>query len=980
MSVIIRLQNLALTAGSSDIRKFFGNLQIPGGGVHIIGGKYGDAFVAFVSETEGRLALKLSGRQLCNEVVYLYPSNVEEMNAVIDGKDVKPTAINVVDDSPNPLSNPLIGNTYFSLPTAVTPATAYNPDPSYKNSKGYNYSYSTSTPEEVDRLKRTVDNVLKAESQNLINNIIDNKIMACSTKKARLDPRIRVKEPPTEYNLSTSKISLADESLSLLNGIINNVKKLPPGLNNTSLNKIPANMPVLSKPIHAFIKTETINSTIPVNIPNTINQPIKKERIAVQSKNINEGKVLLGDRPVPTFHVHSEHFLNSRPMNGEGDFVPNMDYQDNFNEENMRGRGGFRGRGTLRGGFDGVNENGEFGQMGRGGFEMGRGKIMFNGPRGGFDGSRGRGGFDNPRGRGRYDSQRGRGGFDGPRGRGGFDSLRGRGGFDNPRGRGCFDGPRGRGGFDHIRGEFDKQDIKDEFGIQKDSGKGEFGSQNDSGKGKFSNNRGNDESEVNKDSEFDESQDRNICEGRGGFDSTRGRGGQRGRGGFDSQIGRGGCDGPRGRGGFDGPLGRGGYDGPRGRGGFDSPRGRGGFDGPLGRGGYDGPRGRGGFDSSRGRGGFDGPRGRGGFDSPRGRGGFDGPRGRGGFDGPRGRGGFDGPRGRGGFDSPRGRLDGPMGRGGFDNIRGRNLNVGKSGFDVSRGRDDIDDSVDMCGFEGVMDRGEFDIPNNIDRKRKSEEPDNTDAIQQEAKKIMLDEEIMRAMKECKDEVEKEQKSTCIHMYNLPKFVKSKDIKIFLGEDCEISEDGVTRLKIITNSHSRRSSDAYIFFKCIELTKKALSFNKKNMSGNTIYVRLCSQSEFEKAVSTEMREKRKSLETDQDSSRNSLDRSRQRHKDCAKKQEWRSEKHDKYIYIRGLPVETTLSSVKSFLGDAKIIESATSVYESREKLVSCVTEMCSKRDLNMAMRLHKTLFKTSECVSVYTISDEEYETKRKYMKG
>lgn len=47
MSVIIRLQNLSWSANSVDIRSFFSGLSIPEGGVHIVGGERGDAFIAF---------------------------------------------------------------------------------------------------------------------------------------------------------------------------------------------------------------------------------------------------------------------------------------------------------------------------------------------------------------------------------------------------------------------------------------------------------------------------------------------------------------------------------------------------------------------------------------------------------------------------------------------------------------------------------------------------------------------------------------------------------------------------------------------------------------------------------------------------------------------------------------------------------------------------------------------------------------------
>lgn len=47
MSVIIRLQNLPWSANAADIRHYFAGLAIPEGGVHIVGGSAGDAFIAF---------------------------------------------------------------------------------------------------------------------------------------------------------------------------------------------------------------------------------------------------------------------------------------------------------------------------------------------------------------------------------------------------------------------------------------------------------------------------------------------------------------------------------------------------------------------------------------------------------------------------------------------------------------------------------------------------------------------------------------------------------------------------------------------------------------------------------------------------------------------------------------------------------------------------------------------------------------------
>lgn len=81
--VIIRLQNLPLEARSIDIRRFFDGLQIPDGGVHIIGGERGDAFIAFNSDDDARMAMARDGLPLCSSRVRLYLSSKNEMNAVI---------------------------------------------------------------------------------------------------------------------------------------------------------------------------------------------------------------------------------------------------------------------------------------------------------------------------------------------------------------------------------------------------------------------------------------------------------------------------------------------------------------------------------------------------------------------------------------------------------------------------------------------------------------------------------------------------------------------------------------------------------------------------------------------------------------------------------------------------------------------------------------------------------------------------------
>ncbi|XP_014088658.2 putative uncharacterized protein DDB_G0282133 [Bactrocera oleae] len=84
MSVIIRLQNLPWSANALDIRQFFKGLSIPDGGVHIVGGEMGDAFIAFSTDEDARQAM-MHDRDKINEVqVRLLLSSRAEMQKVIE--------------------------------------------------------------------------------------------------------------------------------------------------------------------------------------------------------------------------------------------------------------------------------------------------------------------------------------------------------------------------------------------------------------------------------------------------------------------------------------------------------------------------------------------------------------------------------------------------------------------------------------------------------------------------------------------------------------------------------------------------------------------------------------------------------------------------------------------------------------------------------------------------------------------------------
>lgn len=84
MAVVIRLEGLPVVAGSVDIRHFFSGLNIPDGGVHIIGGKTGDAFIIFATDEDARRAMSRTGGVIKNSRVELFLSSKTEMQSTLE--------------------------------------------------------------------------------------------------------------------------------------------------------------------------------------------------------------------------------------------------------------------------------------------------------------------------------------------------------------------------------------------------------------------------------------------------------------------------------------------------------------------------------------------------------------------------------------------------------------------------------------------------------------------------------------------------------------------------------------------------------------------------------------------------------------------------------------------------------------------------------------------------------------------------------
>lgn len=88
MAVVIRLQGLSISAGSQDIRKFFGGLRIPDGGVHIVGGDLEEAFIIFGSDEDARIAMTKSGDYIKGSPIKLLLSSKTEMQNILERSSV----------------------------------------------------------------------------------------------------------------------------------------------------------------------------------------------------------------------------------------------------------------------------------------------------------------------------------------------------------------------------------------------------------------------------------------------------------------------------------------------------------------------------------------------------------------------------------------------------------------------------------------------------------------------------------------------------------------------------------------------------------------------------------------------------------------------------------------------------------------------------------------------------------------------------
>lgn len=195
---IIRLQNLPLEARSIDIRRFFDGLCIPDGGVHIIGGELGVAFIAFQSDEDARQALLRDGNLICNSKVKLYLSSKTEMQTVISVArnqiDLKhQTQAPVINKVPDLLKNP----STLDLLNSIT--------------KLISSSSNKPAPEEPP-IKKQIEAPKPNISINDILNIIKNTNPSpTSSEQINIPPTAPVKKPALLPTPSEPPLNLAEQ-------------------------------------------------------------------------------------------------------------------------------------------------------------------------------------------------------------------------------------------------------------------------------------------------------------------------------------------------------------------------------------------------------------------------------------------------------------------------------------------------------------------------------------------------------------------------------------------------------------------------------------------------------------------------------------------------------------------------------------------------------------------------------------------------
>ncbi|XP_077126968.1 uncharacterized protein LOC143782892 [Ranitomeya variabilis] len=99
MSQIVRLEGVSSAVNLQDLRSHFIGLEIPQGGITVIGGHCGVAYVSFNSRLDAQHAVRLSGRSLKGSIIYAHRSSISEMAHSLKNFDMSRNGVHKGRDS-----------------------------------------------------------------------------------------------------------------------------------------------------------------------------------------------------------------------------------------------------------------------------------------------------------------------------------------------------------------------------------------------------------------------------------------------------------------------------------------------------------------------------------------------------------------------------------------------------------------------------------------------------------------------------------------------------------------------------------------------------------------------------------------------------------------------------------------------------------------------------------------------------------------
>uniref|UniRef100_A0A1B6FH00 RRM domain-containing protein n=2 Tax=Cuerna arida TaxID=1464854 RepID=A0A1B6FH00_9HEMI len=210
MSVIIRLQNLPWSANALDIRHYFHGLSIPEGGVHIVGGELGDAFIAFSTDEDARQAMLIDGGTIKEVKIKLFLSSRSEMQKVIETARAQSLSLQTFMQMPSaqiPVATPMTATHIPPTPVQTAPALPPMPPVSQMPTKSATPEIKPPPlpPVPVVHAAPTTPEVVKVEIEQEKKDQDNESVSSRDAKRSRRSGRSRSKSKNRSKSRDRSK-------------------------------------------------------------------------------------------------------------------------------------------------------------------------------------------------------------------------------------------------------------------------------------------------------------------------------------------------------------------------------------------------------------------------------------------------------------------------------------------------------------------------------------------------------------------------------------------------------------------------------------------------------------------------------------------------------------------------------------------------------------------------------------------------------